>query len=67
MFSYLLVVVAAATGATPATVSSVEFRDLRGCETAKQFVLANAPDKVRDWKNQYVTATCVLSTNVQER
>lgn len=62
MYSYVLIVVAAASG-TPAAVTTHDFRDLAACETAQEFVLRADPSK-RDsvlWKEQSLTARCVLS------
>ena len=62
MYSYILVVIAAAAGA-PAQVTSHEFRNLEACETAREFLMKNSPEKQKGlvWHEQYINAQCVLS------
>lgn len=62
MFSYVLIVITAASGVA-AHVTTHDFRSVEACETAREFVMANAPQKQEGlvWHEQYVNARCVLS------
>ena len=62
MFSYILITIAAAAG-TPAHITTHEFRNLEACETAREFLMENAPQRQKSlvWHEQYINARCVLS------
>ena len=66
MYSYILIVIAAAAGA-PAQVTTHDFRNLEACETAREFLMKNSPEKQKDmvWHEQYINARCVLSQSKQ--
>lgn len=62
MFSYILIVITAASGVA-AQVTTHDFRSVEACEMAREFVMQNAPQKqdALVWHEQYVNARCVLS------